>query len=72
MAKGVEEILHHLTTAKRGRLGQIMAKSNKPELLLDNDILLNLNVVQKEIKVYKRLYVDFIQFNHSVLLYLKQ
>lgn len=49
------------------------AKSNEVERLMDNDSLSDVNdVVQKEMKVYKRLYEEFVELNSSVMLYFKR
>lgn len=69
-AKGLEEKLHNLTTARRGKLGQMTAKSNEIERLISSESLPPINDVQEQMKVYKKLHEEFIEFNSAVLLYL--
>ena len=72
-AKRLEEKLHRLIGQRRGKLlGQMTAKSNEVERLMDNDSLSDVNDVQKEMKVYNRLYEEFVELISSVMLYLKE
>lgn len=62
-AKGMEEKLHHLTTARGGKLGKMTAKSNEREKLLQSE-----NV--PDLKDYNKLHEEFIAYNQAMLLYL--
>ena len=72
--KALEEKLNSLIRSRRGKLGQLTAKSNDIERLLSNEEEWSpdITTVQRELKAYGEIYQEFVAFNSSVLSYLNE
>lgn len=70
-AKRLEDKLHRLMDSRTGKLAQMTARSNEVERLMDSDSPNVTDIMEKEMRAYKRLYEEFVELNSSVKLHVR-